>query len=242
MDIKEVKKLKKSEIKSALSYTKTFIIFGIIIGLLAIFFFTLGCQLKKDTIVNGLGNAYINAAQAEADYLMASHKANNDSLLTLGVLFKAAATMEQVHMKNLKNFYANYTGNVNGLAEFDTLKNIKRYNDGMSVVFLLDSTNHALAYFMGKQSYFVNSLFESLATEAETEKDIPLAKMYIWYMGSESSAYRLFNDAYQNFNQAYLFSDKYDVCPKCGSIYIYGDNIQYCTVCGEDAKKFILVQ
>lgn len=236
------RKIERTEINSALRYTRSFVIFGLIIVLLAVLFFTWGCQSSNKTVVTGLGNAYVNSAQSRADYVMATQKANESSLSNIGVLFKAAAMMEEVHMTKTKELYVNYSKSKDGLNQFDTLKNIKKYNDGMSVVFLLDSTKHSLAYFMGMQSYLVNSLFESLAAQAEIEKNFDVAQMYIWFTGAESSAYRLFADAYNNFSESYLFSDKYNVCSKCGSIYIFGDNIQDCTVCGESSNKFILVQ
>ncbi len=234
MSVRGVKTRKDSKVK----YTGSIIISL----LLAVILFSPGCQFRKKTITDGLGNAYVSSAQMVTDYSAAQQKAYEDSLPALAVLFKAGAVMEQVHIQKIKEYYADYTGEKNGLSEYDTLKNVRKFDTGTSAVFLFDSTEHSLAYFIGKQSYMVNSLFESLATQAETEHDPELAKWYIWFLDSETSAYRIFSDAYKNFGQSHLFTDKYNVCSRCGSIYIYGDNVQYCTVCGEKADKFILVQ
>lgn len=242
MGIKGVKKAEGNEVNSTLRYTRSIIISLLVIVLIAIFFFTVGCQSHNNNLTDGMGSAYVSSAQAMMDYTAAGQKAQEDSLPKLAVLFKAAAMMEQVHMDKLREYYKDYTGNTEELDKYDNLHNIKKFDVGTSVVYLMDSTKHALVYLMGKQSYLVNSLFESLGTQAGKEGDSKLSDLYLWFMGAESSAYRLFSDAYQNFSQSRLFTDKYNVCPRCGSIYIYGDNVQYCTVCGEKADMFMLVK
>jgi hypothetical protein len=68
-----------------------------------------------------------------------------------------------------------------------------------------------------------------------------MSKLYYMYLESEQSAYRLFSDAYKYFDNSSSFTDKYWVCPLCGSIYIYGDGISECAVCGTKVNNFVVV-
>ncbi|MEG0517426.1 MAG: hypothetical protein RR555_00975 [Bacteroidales bacterium] len=198
--------------------------------------------MQNTTMVVGLGNAFVNSTQTMADYEMAEQKAIEMSYPNIGILFRAAATMEEVHMQKLKALYADFTKSQSAINKFDTLQNIRKYDRGMSMAFLLDSTKHVIPYFMGIQSYQVNDLYASLAAQAETANNPELAKMYLWFMDSESGAYKLFMDAYTNFAYSQDFVTQYNVCLRCGSIYPSDDQIQYCTVCQESATNFIAVK
>lgn len=214
-------------------------------ALVVILLLTVGCnraKLQNETMIDGLGNAFVNSTQTMADYEMAEQKAIEMSHPNIGILFRAAATMEEVHMEKLKALYADFTNSQNDINKFDALRNVKKYNKGMSMIFLLDSTKHAITYFMGIQSYQVNDLYASLAAQAEIANNLELAKMYLWFMDSESGAYKLFMNAYTNFASSQDFVTQYNVCPRCGSIYPSDDEIQYCTVCQESAKNFIVVR
>ena len=105
-----------------------------------------------------------------------------------------------------------------------------------------DSTKHNLSFLLGKQSYLVDTFYETLMKQATMFDNPEMYKYYGWFFRSEQSAFRLCSDALKNYNESYLFTDKYSVCPLCGNIYIFGDGIDVCTVCGVPAKEFITVQ
>lgn len=242
MGIKNSKKLHNNEVRTTFRYARAFIVFALLIALIAIIFFAVSCQSNKSIVTDGLDNAYVNVNEMQANYLLASQKALNDSLPNIAVLLRAAATMEEVHNLGLKILYKNYMGSDMALNRFDTLKNIKVYNTGQNVMFLIDSTKANIKNLIGKQYYLINTLFESLAAEMVNINEKEIAQAYTWYLQSEQAAYRLFSEAYENFRYAGEFTDKYNVCPRCGNIYIYDDGVEYCTVCHQPASKFILVQ
>ena len=92
-------------------FTFAFIVFGIIIAVIAILFFAIGCSGPRPhnkTIEDGIGNAYATSNQVMDDYVLASTGADKQNLPTIAVLFRAAATMEQVHANQLKKLYPQY--------------------------------------------------------------------------------------------------------------------------------------
>lgn len=243
MGIKGINEEERNEINSVMNYTRSIIVFLLIVVLAAVFFFTVGCQSNKNSArQNGIELSMITSAQSFMDYTAASMTAKTDSLPNIEVLFKAGAVMEQVHLGKLKELLQGYPDADEVNQQLGKLNNVRNFDTGTSVVFLFDTAKHSLAYFIGRQSYMINTLFESLVTQSIHLKEPELAKWYSWFWESEQSAYRLYTDAYKNWSENSLFTDKYNVCPRCGSIYIYGDHVQDCTVCGEKSDTFILVQ
>ena len=188
------------------------------------------------------GNAYATSNQVMDDYVLASTGADKQNLPTIAVLFRAAATMEQVHANQLKKLYPQYNDGKLALDHYDSLKYAKRYTDGITPQILNDITKINLAFFLGKQSYLVDTFYETLMKQATMFDNPEMYKYYGWFFRSEQSAFRLFSDALKNYDEAYLFSTKYNVCPLCGNIYIFGDNVSTCTVCGVPSNEFITVQ
>lgn len=233
------------DMKTTFKFSSAFIIFGIIIAVIAILFFAIGCsspQKHTKSVEDGIANAYVTSNQVMDDYLLASKAADNQNLPTIAVLFRAAATSEQVHSTQLKNLYPQFNATDKTFNSVDSLRYAKRFTDGVTKVLLNDTTKMNLSFFLGKQSYLVDTFYETLMKEANMYDYPELYKYYGWFFLSEQSAFRLFSDAYKNYNESYLFTTKYSVCPLCGNIYIFGDGTEACVVCGIPANEFITVE
>ena len=229
------------DMKTTFKFSSAFIVFGIIIAIIAIIFFTIGCSgphPHNKTIEDGIGNAYATSNQVMDDYILAATTAEKQNLPKIAVLFRAAATMELVHSNQLKKLYPQYSDGKVSLDQIDSAKYSKRYTDGITPAILNDSTKTNLAFFLGKQSYLVDTFYETLMKQATMFDNPEMYKYYGWFFRSEQSAFRLYSDALKNYNESYLFTDKYSVCPLCGNIYIFGDGIDVCTVCGVPANTW----
>ena len=175
--------------------------------------------------LDNLMTAYNGESNAHAKYLAYAKKADQEGYGKVASLFRAAATAEEIHLKN----HARVIETMGGTPKADIkLPEIK-------------STKENLEDAVKGENYERTTMYVEFIAQAEKEKNADAVLTFTYAKDAEAEHAKLYQEALNNLDQWKAPKTDFYVCPTCGYTVEGKPSFTSCPVCATPTSLYKVV-
>jgi len=201
----------------------------IMVGVVCILMLTPGLsraeEAKANMTLDNLQSAYNGESNANAKYQAYALQADKEGLHKVARLFRAAASAEEVHLKNhaevIKSMGATPMADINLPAVKTTKDNLEDAIKG--------------------ETYEDTKMYPEFIAQAEKENNAAAIQSFTYAKIAEAEHAKFYMKALENMKTWKAADVNFYVCPVCGWTVENKPGVANCPVCGTPAADFLII-
>lgn len=182
-------------------------------------------EAKTDKTLENLQTAYNGESNANAKYLAYAQKADEEGYHKVARLFRAAASAEEVHLKNhakvIEKMGATPMADIN--------------------LPMVKSTKENLEDAIKGETYEQTTMYPDFIKQAEKEGNADAVQTFTFARDAEAEHAKLYNKALTNLDNWKTADAYFYVCPTCGYTVENQPDFKICPVCGMPESDYLVI-
>ena len=182
-------------------------------------------EAKKSKTLDNLQAAYNGESNANAKYLAYALKAEEEGYHKVARLFRAAASAEEVHLKNHANVIKGMGGTPEAHIKLPEIK----------------STRENLEDAIKGETYEKTIMYPEFLAQAEKEKNAAAVQTFTYAEEAEGEHAALYKKALSDLDNWKKADVYFYVCPECGYTVMGKPDFTYCPVCATPESDYLVI-
>jgi len=182
-------------------------------------------KAESGKTLENLQAAYNGESNANAKYMAYAVQADKEGYHKVARLFRAAASAEEVHLKN----HARVIEKMGGTPKADiSLPTVK-------------STKENLEDAIKGETYEQTKMYPDFITQAEKDDSADAVETFTFARDAEAEHAKLYKEALTNLDQWKKADNEFYVCPTCGYTMENRPGFKDCPICGMPTEDYLVI-